>query len=201
MNKKFIGTALVAVLVIAIIGLFLPTGNPITQRIVGAVSTLDGVDNPFVSINGRQEWWGRVGIDSATSSVVCAIKNPYGATSTIKALSLSVRSNGLDDTTVSNKIVVSTSTSAFGSSTAALVHDHAIQDAFSFSWVPNTATSTGTGPSATGNSRLLAGMTASSTSAYVLGPSEWITFKMSTSSAGTFASYMAGSCAVQISLD
>lgn len=77
---------------------------------LAAVSTLDGVDTPDVSIGGRKTYQKTIPF-TATSSVVCSVKNPFNATSTMASFS-AVISRGLLG---ANTFTLSTSSSAFGS--------------------------------------------------------------------------------------
>ena len=97
MNKKIlIG---VGVLVILALGMIFPRGNSVVNQIVGAVPTLDGVDNPFVSIGGLRYYYYEQQF-TATSSVLCSIKNPLNATSTLLSYSAVATSNGYGSTNV-----------------------------------------------------------------------------------------------------
>ena len=74
MNKNILIGIAVAI-VIAIGGYQFPQVQTVTQNVLGAVPTLDGVDSPFVSINGARTYYYSQGI-TATSSVVCIINPP-----------------------------------------------------------------------------------------------------------------------------
>src|SRR3990167_2000995 len=80
-NKKNVWIALVVVAIIAIGSYQFPKVQQTVNQVLGAVSTLDGVDNPYVTVNGHKEWRGRVAM-AATSSVICNFPNPFNATST-----------------------------------------------------------------------------------------------------------------------
>lgn len=160
---------------------------------LGAVPTLDGVDSGFAKINGQRTFtWARP--MTATSSVICAFKNPYNATSSISALSAESRSNGIG---VAHNLYISTSTSAFGSSTPALVSAFPMGTGqWSIEFAKNSATSTNStaGGGGLGDTTLLPGRDQTGASLYVLGPSEWITWRIASTTAGTFAAYNAGEC-------
>lgn len=149
---------------------------------LGGVSTLDGVDFPYTSINGFKEYKYRQTI-SATSSVFCSIKNPYSATSTLKNYFVNVTANGLGSQTFD----VSTSSTAFGTSSPAFVKNFSTGTGqFSTLWSYNATTTGG----------LLIGLSqgAVGKSDVIIGPTEYVTAKISTSTAGTFGSYFTGGC-------
>lgn len=194
MNKKLV-LALVAMLVIATSSYFVGKDQVPQPGPLGAVPTLDGVDHPFVKINGYQ-FYQKSFAFTATSSFICAIQNPYGATSTIEALGAQSLTNGV---TEANNLYVSTSTSAFGTSTPNLI------DAFAMGtglWVveleKNTATTSAANNVAGVQANLLPGRTQAGGTRYVLGPTEWITWKIATTTGGTYATYDTGNCTVQL---
>lgn len=186
-NIKFLS---VAILVIAIGGSYLFPSVPkaVQQTVLGAVSTLDGVDNPYTSIGGYKEYRGTQSL-TATSSFICSLRNPYNATSSIVALSAESTANGIG---VTNALYISTSTSAYGTSTPALVAAFPMGTGqWSVEMAKNTA-------STTAGAEVLSGMTTNGTSNYILGPSEWITWKIATTTGGTFTSYNVGTCSAAI---
>ena len=79
MNKT-IWIATVAVLVIAIGGVFLPRGNTVVERIVGAISSPD-IQSSYLSVNGLTHEYRRESLTLSTTTV-CALKSP-AATSTL----------------------------------------------------------------------------------------------------------------------
>lgn len=186
MNKKYIYVSGLIAVVIAI-GAYIYSSTPATSPIaVGAVPTLDGIDSGFMKINGQREfrWTGSM---VATSSAICSVKNPYGATSSIVYLSAESTNTGI---TAANNLFVSTSTTIYASSTPALVAGFAMgAGQWSMAWQPNSATTT-----ANGATSLLAGMSTVGTSNYILGPSEFITWRIGTSTPGTFSTYDQGVC-------
>src|SRR3990167_10634140 len=117
MNKKLV-LALVAVLVIAT-GSYLVGKDEVTQvsKNFGAVPTLDGVDLPFTSINGNKNYYYSNSL-TATSSFICSLQNPYRATSTIVSLGAESNNVGI---AAANALYVSTSTTAYGTSTPNLI--------------------------------------------------------------------------------
>jgi len=159
--------------------------KPASQTL-GAVSTLDGVSNPYVKINNL-EIYNYYQPMIATSSVLCSIQNPYNSTSTVLSYTTKVTTNNLG----THLIDISTSTTAFGSSTPAFVKRLSVSGQYSVVWTPNGTTT---------NTNVI-GMRAGATtgiSDIILGPTEYITLRISTSTPGTFGSYNVGSCAGQI---
>lgn len=151
----------------------------------GATATLDAVDNPFVSIGGAKFYYGNRAL-SATSSVVCSIKNPFSATSTVSGISMSVPVNGLG----AQVLDVSTSSTAYASSSPAFVKGYSAgAPAFSFSWlgVASTTNPLVIGFDQTGTTGI---------SPYVVGPQEYVNFRIATTAAGTFVTYYKGNCTV-----
>jgi hypothetical protein len=192
-NNKILGIALVAIAIIAIFGLFFPrVSQQVVQKIVGSVPTLDGIDSPFITINGQREWRGTVSF-TATSSVICSLKNPLAATSSIEYLSAEATARG--GLSQANNLTISTSTSQYATSTPYLLYDWAIGTGqWSVVFVKNSATTTAY--NALYNSTL-PGLRSTGSSNYFLAPSEYINFVIATSSpggGGTFASYMTGKC-------
>lgn len=149
---------------------------------LGAVSTLDGVDNPFVSINGLKQYYYSQNT-LATSSVLCSIKNPFtNSTSTLLSYGVSASINGIG----AQNLYISTSTTAFGSSTPAYVDRFAAPATpFSLAW-GGVATTTG---------RLLIGIDpVTGASDNIIRPGEYVTLRVATSTAGVFGSYVTGVC-------
>lgn len=180
----------VAILVIAIGGsYFFPQ---IKQGVLGAVSTLDGVDNPFVSINGVKTFNYGASL-TATSSYVCSFQNPYNATTSIVSVGAESTANGI---AVANNLYVSTSTTAFGTSTPALVDSFAMGTGqWTLELQKNSATSTQSASNPNGTqANLLPGRNQAGASNYILGPTEWVTFKIATTTGGTFSTYNVGKC-------
>lgn len=148
----------------------------------GAVPTLDGVDNPYLSINGVRYYYQKDNM-TATSSLPCVRKNPFNATSTIMSFSAQATSNGI---AVTQNLYVSTSSTSYGSSTPSLV----------------AAFPTGTGQwsilwtgSGTTTSQTIGGINADKGYSNVLvGPSEYLVLRVATSTPGTFSSYYTGAC-------
>ena len=150
----------------------------------GAVPTLDGVDNPFVSIGGVKEYYYSQGM-LATSSVVCSIKNPFNATSTLLTYGAIVTSNGI---AVTQRIDLSTSTSQYASSSPAFVKRFDTGTGqWSLQWTVGTTT----------NSELIGmkhGNLTLGSSDVILSPSDYLNLRISTSSPGSVASPWIGRC-------
>lgn len=134
---------------------------------------------------------------TATSSFICSYQNPFAATSSILAVSAESTSNGI---AVANNLYISTSTHAFGTTTTALVSAFAMGvGQWSVELEKNSATTTVSGTeSTTGDATLLPGRTPSGATRYVLGPNEFINWKIATTTGGTFSSYNTGTCSVEI---
>lgn len=185
-NKKYI-VALVAVLIIAIIGVLTPQGKTVVREIkevaVGGVSTLDGINHPFVKINGKSEYYYFQNM-LATSSVICSIRNPFSATSTLERFAFQITANGLGAQTVD----LSTSSTAFASSSPAYIRAFATGAGQSSAVWGMGATTTNTS---------LIGMAVSNNvgnSNNLIGPNDFINVRLATSTPGTFGSYFTGTC-------
>ena len=170
-----------------------------SARNLGAIPG-DVVDGIFFSIGGNRRAYKEFPI-SATSSAICAFQNPFNATSSIVSAGLVITRGVTGD----NNFDISTTTNdfKFGSSTPALVYGHLLQSLKqqSVPWRPNgTTTSVGTIGVAAGTPfrGVLPGLTNSGASNYILGPNEWVTWRIATSSAGTFATPFAGTCTIQL---
>lgn len=155
---------------------------------LGALTGPD-IPSPYIRWGGVEEWNATVPL-SATSSVIAAIQNPAAATSTVAGLYCNVSVNGIaTDVTFD----ISTSSTAFGSSTPAFVYAGTITASKqkSIAWLTGIGTTTNT--NILGEDKFLK----TGESPYILGPSEYMTFKLATGTPGTFASYMTGSCSMQ----
>ena len=187
--SKHIKFLTVAILVIAIAGsYYFPK---IQEAVLGAVSTLDGIDHPFANVNGYKEYYfGRP--LNATSSVICALKNPYGATTTIVSISAESVTNGV---TEANNLYVSTSTVWSGTSTPALINAFAMGTGLWNVELHKYSTTTANLPEDT---RFVGNNPVTGASYYILGPNEWITWKIATTTAGTYSAYDTGTCSAQL---
>lgn len=158
-----------------------PTPSPVATKL-GAVPTLDGVDNPFVNIGGLRQYYYSQAM-SATSSAACSIQNPFQATSTILSYTALVTANNLG----SQIFDISTSSTAIASSSPAFIRAFPTGTGqFSTIWSPmGTTTSTliGGEPFRTNGSSLV-----------ILGPTEYLTLRYATSTPGTFGAYNVGAC-------
>lgn len=184
--------------VVLVLGAFMFFGSDKTQQgpqgpagrdgqSVGAVSTLDSVSSPFVKIGAKEMWFGAFGVNSATSSIICALKNPYGATTTMNRITARIDSNGMG----AQVLYISTSTSAFATSTAGvptLVAGKAVAASgkAEMSWYPGQATTTQGG--------VVGPLNSNGESPFRLLPSEFILVNVATATAGTFTAYMTGQC-------
>lgn len=159
----------------------------------GAVPTLEDVSGSRISLNSVKEEWVTRPV-GATSTSLCILKNPLNATSSIEGFSIAITSNGLgtqnfDFSTTSSTVAGhGSSTPVLGRDTLSGTDDHYI-------WAPRATTSVndvvGGNPILTQRGNLQTG-----TSVYELGPNEYLSVRVSTSSAGggTFSSYMTGQC-------
>lgn len=176
----------IVIVIVLILGVTFPRGNSVVKQIVGAVPVLDGIDSPWVSIGGVKQYYYSQSM-TATSSVVCSLKNPFGATSTLLRYGVSVTSNGIG---VAQTVEVSTSTTngtpTSTSSPAFIKAFAAGAGQFSFMWNGNSATTSalvvGGQPYSTGRSD------------DILGPSDYINFVISSGTPGTFSTYYGGRC-------
>lgn len=163
--------------------------------VFGAVSTLDGVDNPYTSIGGLKEFRSRTAM-IATSSVVCAYQNPYKATSTPVRFTATVLNNNY---LAAQTLYLSTSTSIYASTTPALA-SFVVPVGGQRSMVWNTGTTTsavnGTLPGGYFGTNGTYGY-----SDVLLGPNDVLTLRISTSTPGVYLSSdgtFVGSCSTVI---
>ena len=194
MEKKYVWGVVGVVVLVMVFLLFGQGKDGIDGRNgrdgLGAVSTLDGVDFPYVSINNRRTWQGGITI-SATSSILCSMQNPFGATSTLRNFSMVVTNNGFGAT---QDIDVSTSTDAFGSSSPAFIKQFET-GAEQFHIVFN-----GSGSGTTTDLRLIgltphgAGDRNFGGSDNIIGPTEYVNVGTGSTSASTFDTFMVGFC-------
>jgi hypothetical protein len=166
-------TAVIAVVGTIILG---PTKTVERPTPVGAVSSLDGVDNAYVSIAGNKSHNFSIGI-AATSSIVCSVKNPYTGTSTLTNFRMGVISVGGLGAQVFD---LSTSTSfygsgaTYGSSTSPfLTNVKAPASAYAIVYYPTS--------SASGNSPQV-------------GPGQYVNVRIATATPTAFTTYYSGTC-------
>ena len=175
----------VAMLVIAIAGsYYFPKVQQTVNQVLGAVSTLDGIDLPFVSIGGLKEYHFSAPL-TATSSFICVLKNPYNATTSIESIGAESTNAGI---AAANTLYVSTSTTAFGTSSPAMINGFAMGTG---QWTAVMQKNTGT---SSADTTVFNGMNSNGTSNYRLAPNEWITWKIATTTGGTFVTYDQGTC-------
>jgi len=197
MNKNIV-LGLVAVLVIATTGLFFPRGNTVVQQVLGSVSTLDGVDNPSISIAGKREWKEQIPLN-ATSSMVLSLQNPLQATSTVTYLSCESTNVGIAQ--ANNLFFGTTSLDSRYATTTANAWNAGFAmgtGEWSYKFVPNTATTTDTLSPPVAPTNVLEGANGDGSSNYILGATEVLYAKIATSTAGTFVTYDVGACNVTL---
>lgn len=107
MNIKLV-IGLVAI--VAVAGIFLPTGNSVVERIVGATPGADFFYE-ILNFNGVNTMYKEVGMQKATTTL-CAIKSP-SATSTLDLATWQISVG----TTTAATIDIGTSTNAYATST------------------------------------------------------------------------------------
>src|SRR3990167_8870316 len=148
MNNKKVLALIAIVAIIAIIAYFFPTGRTVVERVtekLGAVSTLDGVDNPYVKIGGAEFYYYSQAM-TATSSTPCSLKNPFGSPAAILSYGASATTTPTAAGGMDAKLwTVATSTTYNGTSSPALVKDFSapITPGFTrwaMSWLPQAST-------------------------------------------------------------
>lgn len=153
-------------------------------HVFGATATLDNVDNPFVSIGGVKTYYYSRPM-TATSSIICSIQNPFNATSTVLTYGAYARASTF---VAAETMSLSTSTSAFASSTQNYVLDFSAPagQGFAFAWNLLATTS----------ARVIGSMDVNSVPQYlnVLKPGEWLNLRISTSTPGVGGAYTGGLC-------
>ena len=198
MNKN-LKIVLSVAIVIAIGGSYMfPQVQQTVTQVLGAVSTLDGVSNPSISIAGKREWKEQIPLN-ATSSMVLSLLNPLQATSTVTYLSCESTNVGIAQannlffgTTTLASRYATTSVTAWNSGFAMGTGE------WSYKFVGNTATTTSDAEALGAPTNVLEGMNANSSSNYILGATEVLYAKFGTSTAGTFVTYDVGACNVTI---
>ena len=198
MNKN-LKIVLSVAIVIAIGGSYMfPQVQQTVTQVLGAVSTLDGVSNPSISIAGKRERKEQIPLN-ATSSMVLSLLNPLAATSTVTYLSCESTNVGVAQannlffgTTTQASRYATTSVTAWNSGFAMGTGE------WSYKFVGNTATTTSDAEALGAPTNVLEGMNANSSSNYILGATEVLYAKFGTSTAGTFVTYDVGACNVTI---
>lgn len=185
MNKKVLWGAVVLALVLSVIAILsTPSGNTVERIITGATPTLDGVDSPWVTINGVKSYYYNEQM-TATSSVPCSVKNPWNATSTLVWYSAKVTASGLG----SQAFDVSTSTTALASSTPAFLYNVTTAS------MPSATDFVALYSPGVAESTTVVGQNAVGRSSALIGPGEYVNLRISTSTPGTFAGgYWTGTC-------
>lgn len=187
-NTKFLT---VAILVIAIAGsYYFPKVQQTVNQVLGAVPTLDGVDNPFITIANMREYRQTIPM-MATSSDICSMQNPFGATSTVSSISAISTNVGIAE---ANNLYIATTSSASRYATSSV---YTWNNPFAmgtgqwrYDFVGNAATSTDMAVGA----NVLEGQNSDGSSNYVVGPTDYVNFMIASSTPGSFATYDAGFC-------
>ncbi len=195
-NKLVVG--IILALVIAV-GSWFKAGSqgpqgPAGDTSLGATATLDGVDNPFVSIGGVKTWSGTQNF-TATSTRVCRIKNPFSATSTIVSFSAKFGAGILG----ANKFSLGTSSAAaqgYATSSPALMFERTVASAVtndSIGWQPELS-------SATTSLNVMSAIDPATGEVNArLAPGEYLVFAIGSTTAGTVnAAYYTGICSAVI---
>ena len=153
----------------------------------GAVATLDGVDSPYVRINGVEQYYYNQNF-SATSSAVCSLLNPYGAaTTSVLSYSVIASANGI---ATDENLYLSTSTEPSGelaTSSPALMGPFSTGiGQFNMSWDAGTATTT--------EGDILGNGDFNNVNLFFLGPDEYLNLHIASGTPGTFTDYYLGGC-------
>lgn len=190
--RNYIVTAFVTLCTV-VLGMWV--ASMFIPHVEGAVSTTNGIDSPYTSVNLLQEWQGTIPF-TATSSYVASIKNPFGnATATIEVVAINATNSGF---TAAGNIYVATGTTAYSTSSPALaIWPFTSGGAFSYKLVENMATSSAGITGGTGSADILPGVQWSTAgivgSNYILGPNQFLNVKVATTTGGTFSTYLSGS--------
>lgn len=147
---------------------------------VGVASGPDQTSN-YTSIGGVSFYHERKAI-TATSSAVCAFPVPF-ASSTLKSLTVSVNTNGI---AAAQTVDISTSTTAFGSSTPAFINAGAVGAGAIQRLVY--------GGSSLANSATLLGLLSTGAAVNTLQSGQFVTVRIATTTPGTFTTYWGGFC-------
>ena len=150
------------------------------------------VSNYDYSINGGVKNSYRYAEFTATSSVICKLQAPSNATSTPTSITVKTDSILIPGSQVFYVSTSSVASNGFASSTPAFIGNYAIATTSPAFWLyPGIIASTTAG--VWGASDKING-----TPTLVMYPNEWITVRVATSSAGTFAAgYLTGSCSAE----
>ena len=189
MNKQIlVSVGVVLAIVLGLYGAFRTAVTTVVNNPpFGATPTLDGVDNPYVSINGLREYHFSKPL-TATSTFLCQVLNPFApATTSIDKLQVNITGGILG----ANVLYIATSSSsgdAYSTTTPPMVAAFPIASLAqaNLNWFPPTGTTT--------NPNYLQNTGASGMSMYIATGSSYINFKLATTTGGTFATYMTGTC-------
>ena len=163
--------------------------------VLGAVSTLDGVDSPYINIAGLKGFWGTRSL-VASSSNICVLKNPLGVPAVIEEISLNVVTNRTQGVSFD----ISTSTDGFATSSVILARGALAAAATSqYAWTPKSGTTTAaTSIPLVGGGNLLLENSAQDlgSTRFVLGSNEFLNVRLSTTTGGAapLAAYSVGTC-------
>lgn len=198
-SVKFLGA--IAAVLVSVLGVLatyttnvnVSVGPPVA---FGAVPTLDGVDFPFININGRREWQGAVNV-TATSSAICVLKNPFQAPAIIADVKVNLTTNTFGIVNYD----VSTSTNGFATSTNILGRfvGLAAGTATRYDWTPKVATTSA--QTSLNGFQFEVAWDENLSSRMVLGANEYLIVRAATTSVGgsTFgAGYNVGQCPIKL---
>ena len=176
-------------------GISADSTSPSVGQIRGTTLTITGASTLTATTTVTSDYWSVGGIDyasvqqsfTAATTTMCSIENPFGAATTTILSYIAQITVG---TSTAANIDVATSTTAFATSTPALIFNHVIasgaQD--TIVWLPGIATSTIT------LDKVLSGR-ADGTSNFTLGPSEFLNIKTGVGLAGYT---WTGTCSVTV---
>ena len=182
MDRKYLIGGGVLLALVLVLGMFFPRPGPsVVERVIERLGATPGtsVDSKFYSIGGQNFYQAAVGFD-ATSSVLCAFKNPFApATTSIDFISVSRTTSFA----AASEFDISTSTGQFGSSTVALVLGRSVAAASQDTtlWTPRHAsTSVFTVNDGAHLGRTLYWSDDAISNPYILTGTQWLTVKNAT---------------------
>jgi hypothetical protein len=169
------------------------------ETVFGAVSTLDGVDSPFVTIANKRAYIGSTPV-LATSSAVCVLKNPFGQAASIRDIQVLFTTNNL------GAIVFDVGTSSNGFATTTIIGQFTAAAAGTvtrYDWAPLSTSTAVTNYTNAGDMLVYerGASEALGSSRIILGSSDYLIVRAATTSAGgsTFTTYNAGQCGFDLS--
>lgn len=193
MNKSNI---ILGVLVVGLLSLTgyvatIDSGTTVIEKITdGKLGAIVDIPSQYLNWGGLVTYNFKVPT-TATSAMICSVKNPANATTSIDHLSLFVTSNGIAGT---QKISISTSTNVHASTTKnALVSQFRppASKGFQILWTPRSISAN---TAVTGENTLYWSYDAT-TSPFFLAPNEYINFGVSTGTPGLYSTgYYTGYC-------